>query len=100
IVAVDADHVGVEGKGTIDGQGPKLKAKQKPYKMRPFLVRWVRCADVTVRDIHLTNPGAWTLHFSQTKGALIEGVTIRSRGLGMHNNDGIDVDSSEDVRVR
>lgn len=100
IVAVDADHVGLEGSGTVDGQGPKLKARQSPYTVRPFLVRWVRCSNVTVRDVHLTNPGAWTLNLFQTRGALIEGVTIRARGTGLANNDGINIDSSEDVRVR
>jgi polygalacturonase len=99
IVAVDADQVGIEGEGTIDGQGPGLKARQKPYAIRPFLVRWVRSSHVTVRDVHLTNPGAWTLDFFQTKGAIVDGVTIRSRGLGLQNNDGIDIDSSEDIRV-
>ena len=100
IVAVDADQVGIEGPGTVDGQSPKLKAKQNPYAMRPFLLRWVRCAHVIVRDVHLINPGAWTLNFFQTKGAVIENVTIRSRDLGMPNNDGINLDSSENVRVR
>lgn len=100
IVAVDAEQVGLEGKGTVDGQSPKLKARQKSYTMRPFLVRWVRCANVTVRDVRLTNPGAWTLNFFQTKGAVVEGITIRSRDLGMHNNDGINIDSSEDIQIR
>ena len=100
IVALDADHVGVEGRGTVDGQGVQLKANQNPYTMRPFLLRWVRCTNVTVRDVHLTNPGAWTLNFFQTKGALVERVTIRARGTGLHNNDGINIDSSENVRVR
>jgi polygalacturonase len=45
IVAVDADHVGIEGSGTVDGQSPKLKSKEKPYSVRPFLVRWVRCTN-------------------------------------------------------
>lgn len=100
VVAVDANNVGIEGGGTVDGQSPKLKAKQNSYTMRPFLLRWVRCTGVTVRDVRLTNPGAWTLNFFQTKGAVIERVTIRSRGLGMPNNDGVNIDSSEDVRVR
>ena len=39
IVAVDAGHVGIEGKGTVDGQSPKLEAKQNPHTMRPFLLR-------------------------------------------------------------
>jgi polygalacturonase len=100
IVAMDAENVGIEGNGTIDGQSPALKKKQKTYAVRPFLLRWVRCTNVTVRDLRLTNPGAWTLNFFQTKGAVIERVTIRSRDLGMPNNDGIDLDSCENVRVR
>ncbi len=100
IIAVDADHVGVVGMGTVDGQGPRLKSKQHPYTIRPFLIRWVRCSNVTVRDIRLVNPGAWTLNFYQTQGALIENLTIRSRDLGIHNNDGINIDSSANIRVR
>ncbi len=100
IVAMDAQNVGIEGKGTVDGQSPKLKAKQKPYAMRPMLMRWVRCHNVTVRGVRLTNPGAWTLNFFQTKDTLVDGVTIRCRDLKMHNNDGIDLDSCENVQVR
>jgi polygalacturonase len=69
IVALDAKNVGIEGKGTVDGQGFKLQAKQKPYAMRPFLVRCVRCTNVTVRDVHLTNPGAWALNLFHTERA-------------------------------
>jgi polygalacturonase len=100
IVAVDADHVGIEGPGTIDGQGAGLAAKQKSYKIRPFLVRWVRCNHVSVHDVHLTNPGAWTLNFFQAKDVQIENLTIRSRDQMLRNNDGINIDSSENVRVR
>ncbi|HEX3731115.1 MAG TPA: glycosyl hydrolase family 28 protein, partial [Opitutaceae bacterium] len=100
IVAVDAAHVGIEGEGTIDGQGPQIKARQNPFSIRPFLVRWVRCRDVVVRGVHLANPGAWTLNFSQTRGAVVEDVTIRSREERLTNNDGINIDSSEHIRVR
>jgi len=97
IVAVDAKHVGLEGPGTIEGQGAALKAAQTPYKIRPFLVRWVRCTDVAVKDVHLGGSGAWTMHLFQCRDARVEHVTIRSRGLA--NNDGIDIDSSERVRI-
>jgi polygalacturonase len=100
IVAIDAENVGITGAGTIDGQGPALKEKQQPYTMRPFLLRWVRCKNVTIKGVHLTNPGAWTLNFFQTSGAVIEDLTIRARGTGLINNDGINIDSSENVRVR
>lgn len=98
IIAVDATHIGLEGAGTIDGQGAALKAAQSRYTVRPFLVRFLRCEDVTVKDIHLTSPGAWTLNFFQTRNGTIEHVTIRSRGLV--NNDGIDLDSCESIHIR
>ena len=100
IVAQGADHVGVEGAGTIDGRGAELKAAQSRYTVRPFLMRWLRCTKVTVRGVHLTNPGAWTLNFFQTHDAIVEHVTIRTRHTGLINNDGIDLDSCERVAIR
>jgi hypothetical protein len=100
IVAVGADHVGLEGTGTVDGQGLKVYRKQKPFVMRPFLVRWVRCTNVAMDDVHLANPAAWTLDFFQTRGAIVQNVTIRSRIQSLSNNDGIDIDSSENIRVQ
>ncbi len=99
IVAIDAQNVGLEGKGTVDGQSPALKKNQKTYNVRPFLLRWVRCGNISIRDVHLTNPGSWTLNFAQVQNATVDGVTIRSRGQGMPNNDGIDIDSSHDVHI-
>ena len=100
IVALDARHVGLEGKGRIEGQGRALKAAQTPYVVRPFLIRWVRCTDVTVKDLHLADPGAWTLNFFQSRDATVERVTIRTRDSGLVNNDGIDLDSCERIRIR
>ena len=99
IVADCANHVGVEGAGTIDGQGRGLKAAQSRYTVRPFLMRWLHCTNVVVRDVHLTNPGAWTLNFFQSRDATVERVTIRTRNTGLANNDGIDLDSCTNVRI-
>ncbi|HVU36995.1 MAG TPA: glycosyl hydrolase family 28 protein [Opitutales bacterium] len=112
IVAVDAQHVGIEGSGVIDGQGmdvaraqgnfdargKALSADKTTYTVRPFLVRWVRCANIVMRGVQLRNSGAWGVHFSQSKNITVENVTIRSAGL--RNNDGIDVDSCANVRIK
>ena len=99
IVAVDATNVGLEGGGTVDGQSVHLQPTQGPV-VRPFLVRWVRCTNVSLRDVHLTHPGSWTLHLFGDKGVVIEGITLRSREPRMRNTDGIDIDSCEDVVIR
>lgn len=98
VVAVDAHRVGLAGPGTIDGRGKELAAAQGKYVKRPFLVRWVRCSDVSVSDVSLRSSGAWTMHLFQSKDVAVDRVTIRSRGLS--NNDGIDVDSCERVRIQ
>jgi polygalacturonase len=100
IVATGASHVGVEGAGMIDGQGRELKAGQSRYTVRPFLMRWLHCTNVVVKDVHLANPGAWTMNFVQTRDATVERVAIRARDSGLVNNDGIDLDSCEDIRIR
>jgi len=98
IVAVGAQHVGLEGPGTIDGRGKAVKAVQAHYDIRPFLVRWVKCQDITVQNVHLINSGAWTMNFFQSQNATVTGVTIRS--LGLVNNDGIDLDSCAHIDIK
>lgn len=107
IIALDAKNVGIEGEGSIDGQGSKLKEEQirtdlrpegQRWGRRPFLLRIVRCNGVTVKDITLSYAAAWTSHYSQSKNVQIENVKIVS--VGVAHNDGIDIDGCQDVRIK
>jgi polygalacturonase len=107
VVAVDANNIGIEGDGIIDGQGSKLKAEQilkdtrpegQRWGRRPFLLRIVRCNGVTVKNITLNYSAAWTSHYFQSKKVRIENVKIVSRGVA--HNDGIDIDGCQDVRIK
>jgi len=99
IGAVDAQNVGLDGPGLVDGRGTKLLAvRPKGASARPFLARFVRCAGVAVSSVQLQGPAAWTMHFSQCRNVTVTGITINSRGLP--NNDGLDIDSSENVSIR
>jgi polygalacturonase len=100
IVAMDATKVGIIGEGRIDGDGRDLAAKQKPYAIRPFLLRFIRCKEVMVKSVRLEHPGAWTLNMSQTDGAIIDGITIRSREPQLRNTDGVNLDSCENIQVK
>lgn len=62
------------------------------YSNRPFLVRMVRSKNVKLKDIHLRQPAAWTLHFFQCDGFEVDGIDIHSHAN--QNNDAIDIDSS------
>jgi hypothetical protein len=107
LVAVDAKNIGIEGEGTIDGQGSALKAKHietdtrsegQRWGLRPFLVRIVRCTGVTVKDVTLKYAGAWTSHYFQSRQILIENVKIMS--VGVAHNDGIGIDGCQNVRIK
>ena len=74
-----------------------MRKAEGKYNRRPFLIRWVRCEGVAVRDVKLTASGAWTMNFFQSHNVSVRHVTIRSVGLG--NNDGIDIDSSQSVQI-
>lgn len=107
LVAVDAKHIRIEGEGAIDGQGAKLKEQQiatdtrpesERWGRRPFLVRIVRCENVTVKGVTLNYAAAWTSHYFQCKQVRIENVKIVSHGVA--HNDGIDIDGCQDVRIK
>lgn len=106
LVAVDAKNVGLEGEGTIDGQGSAIKAKHiltdtrpegQRWGLRPFLVRIVRCDGVKVKDVTLKYAGAWTSHYFQSRNIDIANVKIQS--VGVAHNDGIGIDGCQDVTI-
>jgi hypothetical protein len=107
VVGVDAKNIGIEGEGTIDGQGSALKAKHiltdtrpegQRWGRRPFLLRIVRCTGVSVKGVTLKYAGAWTSHYFQSRQVQIENVKIVS--VGVAHNDGIGIDGSQQVRIK
>ena len=100
IYAEDAEQIGIEGPGTIDGQGGSER-KVFPNAndpRRPMLVRLVGCRKVTVRGVKLLDPAAFTTFFVRSEDILIDRVTIRSRHSP--NGDGLDFDGCKRVRIK
>lgn len=107
LVAVDARNIGIEGAGTIDGQGSAIKAKHiltdtrpegQRWGLRPFLIRMVRCTGLKVTGLTLKSAGAWTSHYYQSKEIRIEGIKIES--IGVAHNDGIGIDGCQEVSIK
>ena len=90
---VDLEHVGIVGEGIVNGQG----ACTNFTNPRPFLIRCVRSKHIHLEGVSLQDAGAWVVHLYQCKGARIRKVNIRSWTNG--NNDGIDIDSTQDVVI-
>ena len=56
IVGDGLDHVGLVGRGVIDGQGRSFKKSPKGGEYnRPYLIRLINCRDVLVEGLRLQN---------------------------------------------
>ena len=100
VYAEDAEEIGIEGPGTIDGQGGRERKVFPNAKdpRRPMLVRLVGCKKVTVREVNLLDPASFTTFFVRSEDIHIERVTIRSRNST--NGDGLDFDGCKRVRIQ
>ena len=94
IYAENLEHIAFEGHGTIDGQGGEFKG---PYKVRPYLLRVISCREVSMRGLTLRNSPMWVQHYLACEGVCIDGIRVES--MCNHNNDGIDIDGCERVRI-
>ena len=94
VYAENLEHVAFEGHGTIDGQGGQFKG---PYKVRPYLLRVIGCREVSMRGLTLRNSPMWVQHYLACQGVCIEGIRVESTCNA--NNDGIDIDGCERVRI-
>jgi polygalacturonase len=94
IYAENAHNVGIEGRGVIDGQGAAFKG---PYNVRPYTMRFIGCRNVWISDIFIKDSPMWVQHYLGCENVSIRGIAVRSRVN--HNNDGIDIDCCERVRI-
>ena len=98
IGCIDARGAGIKGAGIIDGRGAALQASGgKGPSAKPFLLLCLRSTGIVIEGVTLKNSSAWTAHISQCSDLRVKGISIRSVGLG--NNDGIDIDSSQKVTI-
>ncbi|MBR3471222.1 MAG: glycoside hydrolase family 28 protein [Prevotella sp.] len=99
IYADNADHIVIDGYGTIDGRGaafPKLSWNDEGIT-RPHLLRFINCRDVSVSDITLRNSGCWMQHYLACDRVQIRGIKVYNRNN--YNNDALDIDGCHDVVV-
>ncbi len=100
IYAEKQHSIGIAGRGTIDGQGTNEIFDYKKHpgdKDRPYILRFVECTHVSVRDVTMLESARWCSHYLACDDVVIDGITIRSTPRA--NRDGIDVDSCNRFRI-
>jgi len=101
IYANKAENIGIEGAGTIDGQGASFEINtiKKPdrYMNRPYLIWFVGCKKVSVKQVHLRNSAFWMQHYLGCEDVVIDGISIWNHSN--KNNDMIDIDGCKNVLI-
>lgn len=116
IVANQSKNIAVNGKGIIDGQGRELALaidslhhtgvridpkynyrRMRPEDGRGKLISFVKCDSITMINITLKNSPGWVQCFTECKNIVIDSMKVNSTAYW--NNDGIDVNGCENVRI-
>jgi len=97
IFAKDANNISIEGNGIIDGQGYEIYYPRKEGIYRPYIIRFIRCNFVKIKDVTLLNSAAWVQHYIECDDLLIDGITVRS--YSNKNNDGLNIEGCQRVTV-
>ncbi len=88
------ERIAITGRGVLDSQGAAFKG---PYKVRPYMIRFIECRDVVVEGVTIKNSPMWVQHYLACDDVRISGITVKSHVNA--NNDGIDIDSCRRVTI-
>ncbi|WPV65202.1 glycoside hydrolase family 28 protein [Chitinophaga sp. LS1] len=97
----DQENVHIEGNGIIDGQGAAFVTNtlKKPdrYRNRPYLLWFIGCKNISVRDITLRNSAFWMQHYLDCDDVKIQDIRIWNHSN--KNNDMMDIDGCRNVII-
>lgn len=102
------ENIAITGEGVIDANGKQLFGAEMsdPGVKRGRAVCIRNTRGLVIRGVELRQSPAWCLHLVYCSDILIENIKVHSKydedgnKYGMHNGDGIDLDSCRKVRVR
>jgi polygalacturonase len=69
-----------------------------PRRGRPRLICFSNCRNVRITDLHLQQQAVWCLHLLYCRNVVVDNLDIRAKQY-IPSSDGIDVDSSRDVKI-
>lgn len=117
------ENVSIVGKGKIDGNAATTfatwRAKQKAgqvrsremnhretpveernfgegYWLRPHLIQFFNCKNITISDVFITNAPFWCIHLLQSENIICRAIRYDAK---LVNNDGIDPEYSRNILI-
>jgi hypothetical protein len=70
--------------------------KASPF-LRPSFIRPMKSKNVLIEGVHIVGSSMWTLHILYCENVVIRNVIVETNPG--HNTDGVDIDSSREVRI-
>ena len=98
IHAYKAENIGIRGDGKIDGQGNSAEFYTKDYKIRPYVLWFVECKKVTVKEVELRSSPMWMQYYLGCDDVRLENLKIHNHGN--HNNDLVDIDGCHNAIIK
>ena len=99
IYAVGEENVSVIGQGRMNGNGQRWWRESKNLShRRPYFVCFDHCKHVRLEGVTLENSPVWTVHPIYSDDVIIHGIRIKNPA-DSPNTDGIDPDSSRNIRI-
>lgn len=101
IFAENAKNITVTGGGTLNGQGDLWWEAVHNHTLtvqRPYFVCFSECEHVILENVTLLNSPSWTVHPLNSSDVVVRGLTIHNP-WDSPNTDGINPDSSNNVRI-
>ncbi len=86
--------VTIRGAGTIDGNGDAFRDDKH---RRPKNLFFEKCANILVEGVRLRASGSWMQNYRLCTNVVIHGIAVFNHVT--FNNDGLDIDSSENVVI-
>ena len=94
IVAMDAEHIGITGPGSISGSmAVRGRVDRATQRRLPALIEITNCRNVRVEDCTTTQYGMWSIHPTYCENIVFRNLVVNSGA------DGIDVDSCRHVVI-
>ncbi len=93
-----ADKLTIDGGGTIDGQGARVRMNGLEPE-RPSLIRVFKSNDVTIHNVSLRNPRMWTQVYMECNRLILDNLDVSAPPV-CANLDGMDICDCHDVLIR
>jgi polygalacturonase len=100
IRAESQSNITIKGGGVIDGSGDAACFQDNipDSPNRPYGLLFICCKNVVVEDLSLKSSAFWMQRYFQCKDVRISNLNVFNHAN--KNNDGLDIDSSENVIIR